>query len=161
MKLKFFSPSHRDHFEALVERIKAYYDSSLLSLVIYGSYARGENRLDSDLDLLIVLDPLPKRSRLQRQEDFIRNIELVDDVLMEVSPFILGRKEASSFSPLYLDMVSDHVLLVDREDFLKNLLKEFSEKMKRWGSRRVPVGGHWYWEIKPGLKWNEVIDYDQ
>jgi hypothetical protein len=138
-------------------------------LVVYGSFTRAENRVNSDLDLFIVLKSAP-RSRLDRSLDFVRSVELPseaatersagEDVHTEVSPLILTESEAAHFLPLYLDM-ADHCVLIRDSGFLKDVLEETRRKMKRWGSRKKTVGGHWYWEIKPGAKWDEVIDYDQ
>lgn len=169
--MKYFSAGHRRLIEALVDTIKSFYGDRLVSVVVYGSYARGENRLGSDLDLLIVLDSIPARGRLKIQEEFVLNVEgplhdlrvgtEKEGILMEISPLILGKKQAAAFSPLYLDMVAHRTLLEDRDRFMEKRLDEIEKKMKRWGSRRREIGGHWYWEIRPGLKWNEVADYDE
>lgn len=36
-----------------------------------------------------------------------------------------------------------------------------AERMKRWGSRKREVGGHWAWDLRPGTRWDEVIDHDE
>jgi predicted nucleotidyltransferase len=58
-RLKTFSGHHRRYLAAVLREIIAYYGSSLLGCAIFGSYARGENRLNSDLDLLIILEEAP------------------------------------------------------------------------------------------------------
>ena len=154
-----------------MNKIRTFYSDRLISLVLFGSYARRENRRDSDIDLLIVLDDLEGKGRLKRQEVFVREIEMPleelrsscekEAILVEASPLILNRKEAGVFLPIYLDMVEHHFLVVDRQGFMKKRIGEVRQQMQRWGSRRREIGGHWYWEIQPGLKWNEVIDYDK
>lgn len=150
--------------QTLLELIQRVYGNSLISLAIFGSYARGEAKPSSDIDLLLILKDPPKRiSHPKRNEFFVREIELpLDDFLtVEISPLILYRKEAASFNPLYLDMVSHHLMIIDRRHFLKNILIQTARKMKRWGSSKHETGGHWYWKIKPGIKWGEIIDYDK
>lgn len=148
-----------------------HYGQDLVSLAIFGSYARGENCHNSDIDLLIVLDEEAPHNRRQRIDDFVRNIEAsldelsapcgVDGIQPDISPIILQKQEAGRFLPIYLDMVTHHVLIEDRGHFLKDVLDHVAQKMKAWGSIKKSIGGHWYWEIKPGLKWGETIDYDQ
>ena len=46
-----------------------------MSLVIFGSYARKENKLSSDLDILIILIRT-NRSRHERIREFVEEIEM-------------------------------------------------------------------------------------
>jgi len=170
LALKTFSKVHQGFLDSLMQQIRRHYGKRLVSLGIFGSYARGTPRLNSDLDLFIVLkDPPP--GRLRRTEEFVSAIEgpldkirsqlEVEKIFMEISTVLLSKKEADRFLPLYLDMVDHFILMEDDSGFLKNKLREIKEKMKIWGSKKREIGGHWYWEIKPGLKYNEVFDYDQ
>jgi predicted nucleotidyltransferase len=154
-----------------LRRIVDYYSASLVTLAVFGSYARREPRFDSDLDLLIVLRSGTWSRLSERTEEFVANVELPCDedlqklfeegILMELSPIILTREEAQGFSPLYLDMTSNCLILEDHEGFLESVLEKVKQQMARWGSERINVSGHWLWEIRPGLKWNEVLHYDE
>jgi len=48
--------------EILLKELQKYYGERLFSVVVYGSVARGTHRPDSDLDLLIIVENLPKSS---------------------------------------------------------------------------------------------------
>ncbi len=167
----FFTEFHRDCLSKIFDTIRAHYGDRLVSLVVYGSYSHGSPRLNSDLDLLIVLDSANWTRSSQKTEEFVRNVEEPCDedlqalhrqgITMELSPLILTRAEALHFLPVYLDMVSHHVIIEDKQDFFRKILQKVREQMARWGSKRVNTGGHWLWEIRPDLKWNEVIRYDE
>lgn len=167
----FFTEAHRKCLDIVLRRILDYYGARLVSLVVFGSYARQEPRLDSDLDLLIVLGARSWSRLSERTEEFVTNVERPCDedlqqlyeegISMELSPLILARDEAQSFLPLYLDMVSDSLIIEDHEGFFEGVLEKVKRQMAQWGSERVNVGGHWLWEIRPGLKWNEVLHYDE
>ena len=169
--MKFFSKAHQSWVEGLLGAIQSHYAENLTTLAVFGSYARGEHRFNSDLDLLIVLKKDSSASRLKRQEDFVQNIELpldpskdkleAQNIHMELSSMIVTQAEAISFNPLYLDMVEYCHLVIDRNQFFHKILKQTEKQMKKWGSQKHFISGHWYWEIKPGLKWNEVLHYDQ
>lgn len=57
------SASLHEHVERLLvemnDRVQAHYADRLVSLVVFGSMGRGTPRPDSDVDLLIVAEPLP------------------------------------------------------------------------------------------------------
>jgi uncharacterized protein len=166
-----FSELHRDCLDLVVSRIRDHYATRLVTLAIFGSYARGEPRLGSDLDLLLVLASADGPGRSSRTEDFVHHVEQPCDqqlqklfeegISMELSPLILVREEARNFNPLYLDMATSCRILEDRDGFFEGVLNQVRRQMSRWGSERMDVGGRWLWEIRPGLKWNEVLRYDQ
>lgn len=168
--MMFHSENQKVFIEKLTTKIASFYNEQLVSLAIFGSYAREEAKLNSDLDLLIILRSLPF-GRMRAQWEFVSEIEIPldaekdalkrDNIDMEISSLLLARSGAESFLPIYLDMVQYCYVLKDCENFLKNRLLTVSEQMKRWGSKRVDVGGHWAWEICPALKWGEVINYDK
>ena len=79
--LRTFSPQHRQWVGGVLDEILRYYGENLLGLAIFGSFARGENRKGSDLDLLIILKNAGKR-RI-RIEEFIREIEMKHDDLAQ------------------------------------------------------------------------------
>lgn len=166
-----FHDLHRRCIACVLGRIREYYGARLVSLAVFGSYAHGTPRSDSDLDLFIVLESGTWSRFTERNEEFDAAVERPCDphlqalfeegISMDLSPVILLREEARSFMPLYLDM-ADHCLIVrDRGGFLANVLEEIRRRKAHWGSRRSVAGGHWLWEIRPGLKWNEVLRYDE
>jgi len=166
-----FTGLHRDCLAVVLRSIVDYYGERMVSLVVFGSYARREPRFDSDLDLLIVLSSGNWSRRSERTEEFVINVEQPCDehlqklfeagISMDLSPMILTRDEAQGFLPLYLDMVSHCLIIEDHEGFIESVLEKVKQQMARWGSERMNVGGHWLWEIRPGLKWNEVLRYDE
>lgn len=141
------------------------YGGRLVSLVVFGSVARGEARKDSDIDLLLLIGSLPK-SRLERQQEFIGVEKALDDYLDELSgqgymislsPILLTPAEASKVSPLYLDMVEDAVIVYDKDGFFGKVLEKVRERLRELGSRRIRMGKKWYWVLKPDYHFGDVI----
>jgi len=152
----------------LLKALKDKLGDKLVSLVVYGSVARGEAKRDSDLDLLIVARDLPK-GRLKRQELF----EVVEKAVEEdieklrgrgynvfLSPILKTPEEASKLSPLYLDMVEDAVILYDKEEFFKGVLDRLRSKLEELGARKVRLGKKWYWILKEDYEFGEVIEIE-
>jgi len=71
--MKIYSALHKKYVHSLITGIKECYKDNLVSLVIFGSYARNENNPKSDIDILIVLENAGRMR--ERLEDFIENIE--------------------------------------------------------------------------------------
>ena len=152
----------------LLEEAKKRLGDNLVSLVVYGSVARGEARADSDVDLLIVARELP-RSRLRRQELFMEIEDALRPELEELekrgfhvdfSPILKTVEEASRLSPLYLDMVEDAVILHDEGGFFEGVLDRLRRRLRELGAERVRVGKRWYWRLKRDYRFGEVIEIE-
>ena len=151
--------------EELIEALKRKYGDKFISLVVFGSVARGEARKDSDVDLLLVVDSIPKR-RLERQREFMEVEKELEGYLNELfdegyfidfSPIIKTPEEAMRLSPLYLDMVEDAIIAYDKEDFFAKILERVRKRLEELGSKRVRMGRKWYWILKPDYRFGEVI----
>lgn len=170
-KLVFYTPSHKRFVTALIRKIKYFYGKDLVSLAVYGSYARRENKRSSDIDLLIIVDKVKSKGRLKRQSDFVKKIEMPlqnlamkcyeEGISTDISSFILTASEAAVFNPLYLDMTEHCMIIFDKKKFLKTILEGVRGKMKKWGSKKLVNGNTWCWNIQPHHKIGEPIDYDQ
>lgn len=139
---------------------------ALRAVVLFGSVARGEAGPGSDIDILIVADRLAP-SRLARQAAVARadaeiepELERLrrEGVWTDVRPILKTPEEAAHATPLYLDMVEDAVLLVDRDGFFAGVLARLRESLRRLGARRVRQDGFWYWDLKPDYQPGEVFE---
>jgi predicted nucleotidyltransferase len=134
----------------------------LVSLVLFGSVARGDARDDSDIDMLIVARGFP-RSLAERRAPLLDRWRAHRTVsgLPEV-PWNLVTKtpeEARNHSPLYLDMVEDGIVLHDLRGFFAEILSAMRSRMQELGSRRVFLDdGSWYWDLKPDYQFGDIVE---
>jgi predicted nucleotidyltransferase len=157
-------------FQALIDATEAacrrLYGRRLVALAVFGSVARGTQRHDSDIDLLIVARGLPD-GRMPRVYEF----EAVEQALARefaraaeagvhtsLSPVFKTPTELEAGSPLLLDMTDQARLLYDPEEILAGRLERLRQRLRELGSRRVRSGGGYYWLLKPDLKPGETIE---
>ncbi|WP_148867187.1 nucleotidyltransferase domain-containing protein [Thermosediminibacter litoriperuensis] len=156
-ELKTFSLLHQQYLICVLKRVIEYYKDSLMGLAIFGSYARGENRKNSDLDLLIILKKAPGFSR--RIKEFVENVEIVheslgqqlyeeEDILCELSPYILSKEEALKFQPVYFDLTEHSKILFDPEGIICRIIESTKNLMDRYGARKSEFGNFWEWETE-------------
>ena len=136
--------------------------SRLRSLVLFGSVARGQSTARSDIDLLVVAAGFP-HSLVERRRPLLAAWSLARDryALPAVEWNLVTKtpEEARYHSPLYLDIVEDGVLLVDRDAFFETVLDAMRARMRELGSRRVFLDdGSWYWDLKPDFRFGEVVE---
>ena len=86
------------------ERIAALYGGRLKKVVLYGSCARGEATVDSDIDLAVVLDgDVVPGEEIDRMIDIITELNLKYGVLISVYP-VSEKNYAELKSPLLMNV---------------------------------------------------------
>ncbi|GGA92327.1 nucleotidyltransferase domain-containing protein [Puia dinghuensis] len=99
----------------ILDRIKESVKASdpTAKLVLYGSYARGENREDSDVDLLILLDDDTITGPKERSiTNPLYDIEFETGKL--ISPLVLSKKAWESkhkITPFYKNIAREGIVL--------------------------------------------------
>ncbi len=163
-------PPVREVFQGLLNALEAacrsHYGARLVTLAVFGSAGRGTPRPDSDVDLLLVVDPLPD-GRIPR----VREFDAVEAALSaeldaahgvgidtRLSPVFKTPGEAEAGSPLFLDMVDDARLLVDRDGFFASVLARLRRRLESLGARRVWRGNAWIWDLKPDYRPGDVFE---
>ena len=131
-------------------------------MVLFGSLARGQGTAGSDVDLLVIAEGFP-RSLVERRRPLLaawseararHALPAVEWNLVTKTP-----EEARHHSPLYLDIVEDGILLVDRGRSFERVLDAMRARMRELGSRRVFLDdGSWYWDLKPDFRFGEVVE---
>lgn len=148
--------AYAESVAALLEECKRFYGERLVSFCLFGSVARQTMNNASDIDFLLVLEPLPD-GRMAR----VREFDGVEKELAQIvtrlrrlgfyvqfSPIFKTRSEVREGSLLFLDMVDDGKILFDRDDFLSNWFSQWRRKLAAQGARKVRRGDSWYWILK-------------
>jgi len=138
---------------------------NLISVVLFGSVARGQARATSDVDLLVICRELPAgafrrretlqpvRERLQAELDGLWGQGIHTDFV----EIIKSEAEAQRTHPVYLDMTEEAVILFDRVGFFAGILERLRGQLRELGAKRRQLGRLRYWDLKPDFKPGEVI----
>ena len=150
----------------LLKEVQSFYGDRLVSFVVFGSVARKSYRFDSDMDVLIIADDLPK-GRMKRVEQFSIVEVKIEHFLKSLQkegidtyifPVFKTPEEADLGSPLFLDMVEDARILFDRDEFFAKVLGKLRQRLKELGAKRVWRGNVWHWVLKPDYKPGEIFE---
>ena len=111
--------------ETLIESLKLS-PIKIRAAAIYGSWARGVQTKDSDVDILIISNEVnPKRQKRGKEiSQFKESLYIgqpVDVLLLTASECVSNFR---NHNPLFLDIAWDGIILTDNNDFLKNLIEE-------------------------------------
>jgi predicted nucleotidyltransferase len=158
------SPEH-PFVRSVLRELRNVYGTRLRAVALFGSAARRTAHPDSDLDLFIVVDDLPRgrRARLDTFDAVERGLAGEIETLtqsgvdVELSPILRTPDDLKRASPLMLDLTEDAVILEDDEGYLARALDDLRRRLGRLGARRIWVGTRWYWDLKPDYRRGEII----
>jgi predicted nucleotidyltransferase len=123
--------------DEFLQRCKQKFGDNLISIILFGSYARGTATEYSDVDLLIIAKNLPKR-RIERYK-IIRDIilDFIYEYEINLSPILIKPEELShkNISPLIYGILTGYKVIYDKDNFWKNYL----ERIKPIIKERKPV----------------------
>ena len=150
----------------IAEKLEEVLHDELISVVLFGSVARGEAGEGSDIDILIVSEKFMNGSRFDvfnmidkelKASDEYR--ELKDNQLGTlISPLPLTPSEVEMNPSILLDIVTDGIILYDVDDFIENTMERLRKKLKKMGSRKIFLDKtRYYWDLKPDYKLGEVV----
>jgi HEPN domain-containing protein/predicted nucleotidyltransferase len=115
------------------------------SAAIYGSWAKGTQKEDSDIDILMISDEVNPRKQKRGREIVTIKEQLSIDVPLDI--LLLTTKECLSnfrnHNPLFLDIACEGIVLLDEDDFLKSLIEETRAYISERKLRKLEDG----WEF--------------
>jgi len=154
------NPSFREVLKDVLSELKELFGDNLISVILFGSVARGDFKEGSDIDLLVVARNFPQK--------YSRRMDLLFPIAERVRDRIPGHplqfyplrvEEALKSRPIYLDLLTDAIILHDKDEFMTKVLKDLWKKLIKLGAKRIELeDGSWMWVLKPGLNVGEVIE---
>lgn len=140
-------------FETLINAFFSQLGEDLISLVLFGSQARGESSGRSDWDIFLLAESLPDHP-FERQI-FLRKM-IPKELPFQVSIYSKTVKEFErDFPAIYLDIATDGIILFDKDRYAQNKLHRIKEIIQEADLRRIRRFGSliWRWEGQPEIGW--------
>ena len=110
------------------------FNGKLKLVILYGSYARGDYREDSDIDVLIVLDDmydLPMRDRIYRL------LQVIDDYYIEPHPYTPNEflELVRSCRLTAYDALTQGMVLYKDDEYYNTVINEFKKAISEKANR--------------------------
>ena len=143
--------SYRSDIEAYCARIWERYGSRFLGALLFGSLVRGEARpyetLESDIDLIVLIEGLPPLSqRIVEKIEVERNLHTLVRAIWMTPEDLEGHIKAKA--GYVLDAFDEGILLYDRDGFLSESRKKLAEELREKGV--VQTERWWSFPVKAG-----------
>lgn len=140
--------------QKLIDCLRDYFGTNLVSVVSFGSRARGEAKAASDYDLFLVAGELPKRP-LERNRFVRKSVFLKFDERISIHAKTKDEFE-NGFPPLYLDLGVDGQILYDTDNYMHTKLYRIQQIIAEAGLYRIKKSGYYVWEWKkqPDKGWS-------
>lgn len=134
----------------LLKKISDYYGENLLGLAIYGSAARGDLTVSSDIDLIIILknSNLSPRERIQEFFEHIAEDVVLLGYSLALSPLIFTSEEIKPFNPFFLNFLEAFEVLYEREGTFSEILKRLQDYLNSGKIKRESLDGIIYYHYE-------------
>lgn len=160
----YYAPVLRKYCELLRDLL----GERLVSIMLFGSIARGDWDRDSDIDVLVVAEGWEDKPAWARIKELRRAKEALEEspdysealragYWPIVQNYPLSVEEAKGFNRIYLDALIDGIIIYDRDGFLSRVLQSLRKRLGEMGSIRITLPDkRFYWVLK-NVKAGEVI----
>ena len=122
---------------------------TVIGMAAFGSRVKEYFTEDSDMDLLVVASGIPAK-RHRRGEHIAGLKKLLP--LMPLDILLLTKEETSSnfknHNPLFLDIATEGIVLLDTDEFLINIIEETRDYLKKSKIQKIKDG--WIFPVKAG-----------
>jgi len=126
----------------IIKQVKDFYSDNLLALAIYGSYAKGTVREESDLDIIIIL-----KKAIKGRQRYVEFNQINDQQGLEVNPVIFDIDEAKNFHLIYLSFLEALDIVEDNFAILETIQRKLIGLFEKGIIEKKEIMGITYWRI--------------
>lgn len=132
-------------YSVLVQTLLERFGERLQMIVLFGSHSRGEERPDSDHDILVVIEDLPRDPLARQREVMAPLLPQLLRLPKRLSVIAKAPEELrGDLSPLILDICVDGICLYGQATF-DGLRNKVMQALRDSGLQRKRLAGTWMW----------------
>ena len=142
-----------ESLDSVIDSLRIALGDRLISIVLFGSRARGDATPDSDWDLFVIARDLPEHY-FDRHLFFVHALPV--EARSQISVLAKTPQEIDKrISPLQLDIAIDGKILYDPQQYAFEKISFIKNLMKQVGLYRehTEAGDQWHWEKQPTGPW--------
>lgn len=159
---------YQNYIFNFINRLKVNFNKKILSVILFGSIARGKFSKSSDIDLLLIFSNEITNTFLCDKKitdltiEFYKNNELKDEkgnkIYSTIQPIALSLMELDTFRTLFYDIATDGIIIFDKEDVGLKFINKIKRRIKEKGLKRVYLGeNNFYWKRKK-IQFGEIVE---
>jgi len=131
----------------IIEEMKRHFGSELMSVVLFGSQARGTADEHSDIDLVVIVEGVS--SDWHEQKESILELTMSPKLFALPVSIILKSPDVvkaslDTIQPLLFGILKGYRVLYDPEDFFETQAQIYRERMREWNV--LEIGDH-VWKV--------------
>lgn len=118
------------------------------AVAIFGSWAKNKATESSDIDMLVIVNNF--KGKWNRQQATVQLKNIFNELPVELLVYAVNEaaENFQAHNPLFLDIASDAKIILDTNDFLKNLAAETCQYIKNSPLKRLDDG--WKMQVRKG-----------
>jgi len=158
----------RNYLQDYITILKENFKEHLLSVILFGSVARGQWKRESDIDLLVIftnelMDTAELNQKLTRITiKFESEMILLDAnsnaLFCPIKEIAFTLKELERFRTFFYDVSIDGILMYDCYNIGKKFKERIQHRIIEKGLKRINTGNNgFYWKRKD-IKFGEIIE---
>ena len=82
-------------------KVQELYPGALKAIILYGSYARGDNTKNSDIDIMILVDLSDEQICSQREMLSNMTYDFNEEYNLDIKPMMIGLRQYEYWLPVY------------------------------------------------------------
>jgi len=138
----------------IVDCLREVFGDRLIAIMLFGSRARGDFRVDNDYDIFVLVSdyisgPIEDYFNAYKALRPFRNRFILDTTVVLISIDDLERSLSSS---LVLNALMDGIIVYDKDNTLAKIRKKLLRKLRSLGVKRVKTNIGYVWHVPPAIK---------
>jgi len=158
----------RNYIYNYVSILKENINDRLLSVILFGSVARGKWTHESDIDLFLIFsNEISDKKQLNKiltnittefEKKYILKNEYKEIIYCPIQDFPLLLKDLSNFRTLFYDIAVDGIIIYDKKKIGLKFIKKIGQRIKDKFLERVFISDkNFYWKRKD-VQFGEIIE---